>query len=178
MKTAAARSRREIPRRTVVATAADRVSRATSRTRQPPLADTRDGLNAREPGAKRLFAHGGELVRIAAIVGVESVDQAPRLETGDGGVQRARSEANIRERGDFLRHGVAVLRALGEADQNQEGWFAEPPEFLEVDGLIAPVHAPLHVIRLAEYYVKRSRESSAGPPEGGHHWRSLARLMR
>ena len=120
MKTAAARSRRGIPRRTVAATAADRASAATSRVRQPPLADTRDGLNAREPGAKRLFAQGGELVGVTAIVGGEGVDQAPRLESGNGGVQRARSETDIRERGDVLRHRVAVLGAVSEADQNQQ----------------------------------------------------------
>src|SRR5688572_7514483 len=145
MKTAATRSGREIPCRTVAATAADRVSAATSRARQPLLAHTRDGLNAREPGAKRLFAQGGELVGITASVGVEGVDEAPRLEAGDRGVQRAQSEADVRECGDVLRHGVAVLRAVSEADQDQEGWFAEPPEFVEVDTLVAPVHAPLHV---------------------------------
>ena len=90
MKTAAARSRRETPCRTDAATAADRGSAATSRARQPLLADTRDGLNAREPGAKRLLAQGRQLVGIAAIVGVQGVDQAPRLEAGDGGVQGAR----------------------------------------------------------------------------------------
>src|SRR5688572_10411495 len=119
MKTAATRSGRGIPRRTAAATAADRASAATSRARQPLLADTRDGLNAREPGAKRLVAHGCELVGITAIVGVESVDQPPRLEAGDGGVQRARSEADIGECGNVLCHGVAVLRVFSEADQNQ-----------------------------------------------------------
>src|SRR5687767_3172904 len=100
MKTAATRSGREIPCRTVAATAADRVSAATSRARQPLLADTRDGLNAREPGAKRPFAQAGELVGITTIVGVEGADQAPCLEAGDGGVQRARSKTDVRERGD------------------------------------------------------------------------------
>jgi hypothetical protein len=102
-----------------------------------------------QPGAKRLLAERGEFVGIPPIVRVQGVDQAPRLQAGDGGVQRARPEADIRERGDVFGHGVAVLRPLSEADQNQQGWFAESPEFFEVDRLVAPVHAPLHVIRLA-----------------------------
>src|SRR5262245_24178668 len=121
MKMAAARSARETPRRTAGAIAADTASAATSRACQPLLADARDRLNARQPGAQRLFSNGRQLVGIATIVAVQCVDEASSFEPGDGRVQRAGAEPHIRERCDVFGNRVAVLGAVGEADEDQQG---------------------------------------------------------
>lgn len=46
---------------------------------------------------------------------------------------------------DVVRHRVAMLGPVREADQDHEGGFREPPEIFEVGALSA--HGSSHVIR-------------------------------
>src|SRR5215471_10872240 len=88
--------------------------------RKPRPAHACHGLQAREPRAQDTLPSTGQPIRTTTIVGGQWLDPLPRLEPRDRAVERARTELLTRERGDVLRHRVAVLRAVGERDQNEQ----------------------------------------------------------
>jgi hypothetical protein len=96
-----------------------------------------------EPRAQRPLAEPGQPVRVAAILAVEALNEPAPFEPRDRAVERARAEADAGNLLDVVGHRVAVLRAVGEADENQEGRFRKPPEVVEL------VVVPGHMLRPA-----------------------------
>ena len=66
---------------------------------------------------------GRPLVRPPPILGWQWCDHPQPLQASDGAVQRAWAQALAAERTvDVVDHGVAVLGAIGKADQDQQRW--------------------------------------------------------
>src|SRR5262245_22641906 len=105
---------------------------------ESPLRDARDRLQRRESRPQGLLPDGGQAVRVATVVALETNNQSPRFQAGDRAVERARPEADARHLFDVVRHRIPVLRALGKADEDHEGRFGEPAEVVEL--VLLPRH--------------------------------------
>src|SRR6185437_1819486 len=73
-----------------------------------------------ELGAKDGEAVGRDAIGTTAIFGRQGLDEALLLEAADGAVESAGAKARAAQDGDVLNHGVAVLRAVGEAGEDEE----------------------------------------------------------
>src|SRR6185436_13422043 len=93
--------------------------------REPRPADTRDGTQAFEAMAQDALPRRRQPVRSPPVLRRQRLDPAARLEPRDRAVERARPRPLPRHRLDVLRHRVAVLRAVGERDQDVEGRLGE-----------------------------------------------------
>ena len=108
-----------------------RTMRQGAASRSPPASPGRSRAIARRLSsrARSTFWPGArQLVRPPAIVGRQRLDPLARLEPRDRAVQRARPELLAGHRLDVLRHRVAVLRAVGERNQDQQRRLREPAE--------------------------------------------------
>jgi len=99
------------------------------------------------------LAGAGESIRPPAIVARQRLDPLSRLEPRDRAVERARAELLTRDHVNVLRHRVAMLRTVGEADENQQRRLGEAAEIEEF------VRSCLHVV---------TRPPDLAPLEGCH----------
>jgi hypothetical protein len=77
---------------------------------------------------QRLPPRLGELIGLAALVFRKSLDESVLLQAPDGTVERARPGALVGHHGDVVLHRIAVLRAAGETDQDEQRGLGEPAE--------------------------------------------------
>src|SRR5215203_4285569 len=106
-------------------------SAATSWLGLPELAETVAG--ERRQAAKLLReirrADPGQPVRPTAVLRRKRFDQAALLEPGESRVERSRSEWPTGRLLDVGHDRVAVLRTVGQTDEDEQRRFGEPSEF-------------------------------------------------
>src|SRR5262249_8531689 len=91
-------------------------------------ADARYGAKTLEAIPQHALPGCREAVRPTPLLRRQRLDPLARLEPGDGTVECPRSEPLSRHGLDVLRHGVAVLRPIGERDQDVQRRLGEPSQ--------------------------------------------------
>jgi len=84
---------------------------------KPRPTHTSEGSQALETVTEHALASRREPIRTAPILGRQRLDPLARLEPRNRAIERARTQDLTRYRLDVLRHGITVLRAVGERNE-------------------------------------------------------------
>src|ERR1700687_6206296 len=95
-----------------------------------PLLTNRDYLmEGLELFAQRDLPSSNDTVRTAAVLGFQRFNSATPIQPGQGGIEGAWFKLGAAELEDIFHYGVAMLWAVGQAGQDQQGRVRKAPEF-------------------------------------------------